>query len=392
MNDESGRFAQRARQAISAGDFAGAEILLLQCLQSGGNPVPNWLNVAAIRRQRGDIDGAFQALREVLTRDTRNFPALLMNATLLEKQGQMQLAAATYASALANAPENTLLDAPTRQALDHGRDIVAQHTRELDSFIRDYISASESACTTTEKRRIDTFIRTTLRTRPRYRQEPVEYFYPGLPSIEFYDRAEFDWLPAFEGQSDLIRGELEAVLREDDSQLTPYIRYDAHLPLDQWRELNHSPRWSAWHLYDHGLPIQQRWNRVPATVAALSALPQARVPRRSPSALFSVLAPKTRIPAHHGVANFRLVVHLPLILPGACGFRVGGETREWRYGEAWVFDDTIEHEAWNDSDQVRVIFICDIWSPRLSPEERQAIAATIEATDQFSGVVPSGSI
>ena len=122
------------------------------------------------------------------------------------------------------------------------------------------------------------------------------------------------------------------------------------MPLDQWRELNHSPRWSAFHFYEKGQPIAERCSRAPATMAVLSRLPQAQVPLRSPSALFSVLQPHTRIPPHTGVANFRLVVHLPLIVPPGCGFRVGGETREWRIGEAWVFDDTIEHEAWNDSD------------------------------------------
>jgi aspartyl/asparaginyl beta-hydroxylase (cupin superfamily) len=108
--------------------------------------------------------------------------------------------------------------------------------------------------------------------------------------------------------------------------------------------------------------------------------------------MFSVLQPHTRIPPHTGVANFRLVVHLPLILPAGCGFRVGGETREWRMGEAWVFDDTIEHEAWNDSEEARVILICDIWSPRLSEEERLAIAGVIAATDAFNGTGPTAQI
>jgi hypothetical protein len=65
---------------------------------------------------------------------------------------------------------------------------------------------------------------------------------------------------------------------------------------------------------------------------------------------------------------------------------------EWRIGEAWVFDDTIEHEAWNESDEVRIILICDIWSPRLSPDERAAIRTVIAATDAFSGTVPTAHI
>ena len=125
---------------------------------------------------------------------------------------------------------------------------------------------------------------------------------------------------------------------------------------------------------------------------AVQALPQAAVPLRSPVAMYSALQPRTRIPPHTGGANFRLVVHLPLVIPPGCGFRVGSETREWRIGEGWVFDDTIEHEAWNDSDVPRYILICDIWSPHLSPQERAAIAGIIAATDSFNGTIPSAHI
>ena len=77
--------------------------------------------------------------------------------------------------------------------------------------------------------------------------------------------------------------------------------------------------------------------------------------------------------------NARLVCHLPLIVPQGCWFRVGGETRYWREGEALVFDDTVEHEAMNPSDALRVVLIFDVWRPDLEPVERQAIAAAIEA-------------
>ncbi len=104
--------------------------------------------------------------------------------------------------------------------------------------------------------------------------------------------------------------------------------------------------------------------------------------------MYSALQPRTRIPPHTGVANFRLVVHLPLVLPPGCGFRVGSETREWRIGESWVFDDTIEHEAINDSDQIRVVLIWDTWHPALTPVERRLISAMNAALDDFSGVDP----
>jgi aspartyl/asparaginyl beta-hydroxylase (cupin superfamily) len=119
---------------------------------------------------------------------------------------------------------------------------------------------------------------------------------------------------------------------------------------------------------------------------AISKLPQPEISGASPNAMFSLLAPRTKIPPHTGVANTRLVCHLPLIVPPGCGFRCGATTVEWRVGESFVFDDTIEHEAWNDSDELRVVLIVDLWAPALSAAERDAVAAIIGATGvSFAG-------
>lgn len=82
--------------------------------------------------------------------------------------------------------------------------------------------------------------------------------------------------------------------------------------------------------------------------------------------------------------NTRLLVHLPLIVPGPCRFRVCNRVREWRLGEAWVFDDTMEHEAWNDTDQLRVILIFDVWNPYLSEAERELVSAMMTAKNAFA--------
>jgi aspartyl/asparaginyl beta-hydroxylase (cupin superfamily) len=108
-----------------------------------------------------------------------------------------------------------------------------------------------------------------------------------------------------------------------------------------------------------------------------------RISQRAPSILFSRLAPGARIPPHNGVMNARLICHLPLIVPPRCGFRVGGETRQWREGELLVFDDTVEHEAWNDSTEDRIILIFDVWRPEIAADERRAITALFEAVDNY---------
>ena len=165
------------------------------------------------------------------------------------------------------------------------------------------------------------------------------------------------------------------------AEMVPYVQYPERLPLRQWKELNNNPKWTAIHLLQNGWRVEANARHCPKTLEAIAGMDQPTVPGASPVAMFSLLAPHTKIPPHTGVANTRLVCHLPLIVPPKCGFRVGGTTREWRVGEAFVFDDTIEHEAWNDSDELRVVLIIDLWPPALGPGDRRAAAAVIGASN-----------
>jgi aspartyl/asparaginyl beta-hydroxylase (cupin superfamily) len=209
------------------------------------------------------------------------------------------------------------------------------------------------------------------------------FHYQGLAPASFFARDDFPWLDPVEAATDAIRDEFLAVL-EAEQGFTPYLTYASDQPLNQWAELNNSPRWSAYHLLEAGRLNEANAARCPRTMAALGHAPQPDQPGRTPVAMFSLLKPKTRIPPHCGVSNVRLVTHLPLIVPGGCGFRVGNDTREWVPGKAWVFDDTIEHEAWNDSDKLRVILMFDIWHPHLSSAERTLISAMSAGMNAFS--------
>ena len=76
-------------------------------------------------------------------------------------------------------------------------------------------------------------------------------------------------------------------------------------------------------------------------------------------------------------------MHLPLIIPPACSFRVGHQTREWKYGEAFVFDDSIEHEARNDSGELRAVLIFEVWNPALSTAERELVAGLMNGVRNY---------
>jgi aspartyl/asparaginyl beta-hydroxylase (cupin superfamily) len=77
--------------------------------------------------------------------------------------------------------------------------------------------------------------------------------------------------------------------------------------------------------------------------------------------------------------NTRLICHIPLVAPPGCRIRVGAETRELGEGKAMIFDDSFEHEAWNDSNAVRAVLLFEIWRPEISEEEKVALTMMFEA-------------
>lgn len=377
---------ESADQALRRADPASARALFEQAAALAPGRVDVWLGLAASRRALGDSVGALGAVEGALTAEPRSFPALLMKGSLLEALGKETQAAIHYGIVVRLAPPSAQLAEPTRAALARA---VALHERYADGLAASLKEeAGVAAETGALARRADAFIEAIAGHRPISRQEPAQFHYPGMPAIEFYERTEFPWLEALEAETAAIRDEARAVWGDGGPGLEPYIEYPPGVPVDQWAELNHSPRWTAFHLLRDGKPVEANCARCPRTMAALGVVDQPKVAGRSPAAMYSILKPRTRIPPHTGVANTRVVLHLPLIIPEGCGFRVGSEIREWREGEAWVFDDTINHEAWNDSDQPRAIFMCDVWSPRISHEEREMIARITAALDRFNGFTP----
>lgn len=368
---------------INSSNLEALETQLLIALEKSPKDPLLWVKLAGVRRGMANFQGAEKAIQSALAIDPRFFLALLMKGSLDERRGDLPGAARNYGAALTQAPPSETLDVHTRNALVHAAEINQKYVRDLRLYVQSAIAGEAASSIDKEVKRINFFLDTALGIKRRYVQEPTEYFYPGMPTVEFYERDEFPWLAEIEAATGVIRDEMLAVLNQGQP-LEPYITYPAGVPLDQWRDLNHSLRWSAFHFYNQGKKNEKNCSLCPQTANLLSQLPQPEVTGRMPAAMFSVLRPHTKIPPHTGAANVRLVMHLPLVVPSGCGFRVGNETREWVPGQAWVFDDTIEHEAWNNSDKDRVVLICDVWNPRLSAEERKLIAAVMRAMDRFN--------
>ena len=366
---------QEADAAAATGDFGRALELIERVLAEEQPSAELWMKVTAMRRAAGDVKGALEAVEQALALAPLDFSALLSRALLLERLGDAA-AGEAFGHALAQSPPDGRIPGAMAKAVDHARRKAAEHQAAVEARLGSAIPAGISE---PERRRLARFVSNASRRTRHFHQEPSHFHYPGLPEIEFHDRELFPGLDGLEAATETIRGEFEALIAAEAAEMVPYIQYPEHVPLAQWRELNKNRDWTAIHLIQNGRPVAANAGRCPATIAALAKLPQPQIRGASPNAMFSLLAPRTHIPPHTGVSNTRLVCHLPLIVPPHCRFRVGATTREWRIEEAFVFDDTIEHEAWNDSDQLRVVLILDLWPPALSPAERDAVAAVISA-------------
>jgi aspartyl/asparaginyl beta-hydroxylase (cupin superfamily) len=376
---------ETARRLLMRGDAAGAHGLLKEAVALDPSQASIWLNLAVALRGLKLADEEMAAIDKVLAIEPRNLRAMLQKASLQELQGKPRAAAMTYRYVLQSVPAGSFPPQSLRPVFQHALQFVAANDRDLENFLEDRLKDLRARYADEPLQRFDRCLQTLLRKQPVYRPQPSFMYFPRLPALEFYERGDFPWLDSIEAATEDIRAELINVLQEGPAALMPYVDIPAGMPLDQWRELNHSRRWGVYYLWQEGVAIPDHIARFPRTVAALEAWPRCDVPGCSPTAVFSILDAKTRIPPHSGVSNTRLIVHLPLIVPPGCGFRVGAERREWHPGKAFVFDDTFEHEAWNDSDVPRAVLILDIWSPHVTAAEREMVSRVTADVGEFYG-------
>jgi len=364
-----------ADHAAASGDLPRAIGLLEQAGEVDPGQPQLWLKLAALRRAAGQPAKALDAVNRALAVAELDFMALTMRANLLERLNP-EGAGEAWAHALAQRPTGELPPQLT-QALAKGEAIrdawIAKREAKLDAAT----SVARAGADEDEAARISKFQSNVLRkTRP-YHSQPTHFAFPGLVEREFHARRDHPWLATVEAATDALAAELDTVMAAERAELVPYIQYSEHEAMAQWRDLNQNRDWTAIHLIRNGETVEANARHCPNAMALMSGLPQPDIPGAGPNAMFSLLAPHTTIPPHVGVNNCRLVCHLPLVVPEGCWFRVGAETRHWQQGEAFVFDDTIEHEAANPSDQLRVVFIFDVWHPGLSEVEREAVRRVI---------------
>jgi aspartate beta-hydroxylase len=183
-----------------------------------------------------------------------------------------------------------------------------------------------------------------------------------------------------ESASDIIRDELAQIM-DRAKNLEPFLKKGEPKREEELitSSKDYAPSWDAYFFYRHGDRYTENCEKCPHTAELLDSIPLVRIRDHAPETLFSILRPGTHIMPHCGVTNTRLVTHLPLIVPDDCALRVAGELHEWKQDNCVTFDDTFEHEAWNHSDETRVVLIIDSWNPDLTDVERAAVTDLVEA-------------
>jgi aspartyl/asparaginyl beta-hydroxylase (cupin superfamily) len=368
-----------ATRALREGRGAEAEAHF-QAIVAAGRATPAvWIGIALARRGSGDQAGERDALEAALRLDPREMRALIMMADHHAAAGDARAADSYYLAfaRLAEAGGDPAWQAEAKRA----RAMIARFAAAYEEQLRRKLAPH--ALDQPQARRMRRSLDLLLGKSEIYLQQPRHFYFPELPNIEYADREAFPWLDRVEAATGDIRAELLRVL-EEDGAFSPYVEAEPNRPSFNDNGMVGNPDWSAFYLWKAGAPVAENVARCPATMAALAEAPLCRIPGRTPSILFSLLRPGMHIAPHHGFMNARYICHLPLIVPEGCAMRVGSQTRAWTEGQACVFDDSIEHEAWNKNpDRLRVVMIFDVWRPELSAAECDFVSSVLQAVDAY---------
>ena len=342
-----------------------------------------WLDQARAAHQRGDAAAESAALDGAIRADRGNIAAILAMAELKRRLQDDRAAGSFYRLALGTAAQAPNVPPALHPGLQRAEAFLAATERafahHLLTRLRDVgIDASNAPP------RVAEALRLLAGEQPLYLQQPSMFYFPGLAQRPFFERTAFDWVPAVEAATDAIRAELQGLVDHGGDRFGPYVTASADRPPPN-NPLLDKPDWGAAWLWKNGRVAEGMDDLCPETLAALARAPRPMIPNRAPMALFSRLTPGTHIQPHHGMLNTRLICHLPLVVPGGCALRVGGETRAWREGEMIIFDDSFEHEAWNRGPSDRTILLFEIWRPDIDADEREQLTRIFSAIDSYSG-------
>ncbi|XP_063183006.1 aspartyl/asparaginyl beta-hydroxylase isoform X5 [Chroicocephalus ridibundus] len=182
------------------------------------------------------------------------------------------------------------------------------------------------------------------------------------------------WTARETGYTELVKSlEKNWKLIRDEGLAVMDKKRSLFLPEDE--NLREKGDWSQFTLWQQGRKNENACKSVPKTCALLERFPEATGCRRG-QIKYSIMHPGTHVWPHTGPTNCRLRMHLGLVIPKeGCRIRCAQENRTWEEGKVLIFDDSFEHEVWQDAGSYRLIFIVDVWHPELSAQQRRTLPA-----------------
>ncbi|XP_029078998.1 aspartyl/asparaginyl beta-hydroxylase isoform X1 [Monodon monoceros] len=189
------------------------------------------------------------------------------------------------------------------------------------------------------------------------------------------------WTPKETGYTELVKSlERNWKLIRDEGLAVMDRAQSLFLPEDE--NLREKGDWSQFTLWQQGRKNENACKGARKTCSLLDKFPETTGCRRGQGGTFSVqikysvMHPGTHVWPHTGPTNCRLRMHLGLVIPKeGCKIRCANETKTWEEGKVLIFDDSFEHEVWQDATSFRLIFIVDVWHPELTPHQRRSLPA-----------------
>jgi len=375
-------------KALQAGRAVEARSQFQASLDAGEDSAQVWLGYALACVVQGDLKAAETGIDQVLSREGKNLRALIVKGDLLAGRNDEQNAAAHYTLALRVAA--TLPSVPPAIAKDLSR--IQGHLQQLNQRFQQHlfeqlasVGYQRASAPSRFNEALDLMMGVKVREEEsdRYPQMPHVFYMPHIPYRTFYPTEHLPWMKSLEEATDTILHELQNLLAQNAARFTPYVHSGLDRSPSDDGDLLDSDSWTSAYLWQDGEPDEDVMACCPETVTLMKSLPLTKIKGLAPSVLFSKLNAGATIAPHTGMLNARLICHLPLIVPPECGLRVGHDERQTRRGEGWAFDDSINHEAWNRSDEDRIILLFDVWRPELNEDERHLITTLLESVRSY---------
>ena len=370
--------------ALQASRADEAQVHFQAAIDAGLATTKSWLGLTLALLVLGDNRAAEVSVDEVLVREPHSLRGLIIKGDLLLGRDEQRQAVSHYNLVMRLAA--TLADIPSQlqQDLVRIKGRLEQISETFQAHLFDRLQAGgyrRDASSARFNHGLDMLMGKAKReddAQP-FPQKPHAFYLPDMPYQPFYPSEELPWVKEVEAATDAIEAELTAFLVSRTQAFAPYIHGGLELPGQTPETLKDHDNWTAAFLVRGGVEDPEWSTSCPTVSALMDALPLPAIKGFSPSVFFSKLKPGARIDPHTGLLNCRLICHVPLVVPDGCGLRVGDERRDVVRGEVLAFDDSINHEAWNNSADDRIVLIFDVWHPDLTEQERRDITSLLEA-------------